>query len=135
MITIETLIKSNIENTWDAYMNPERMIHWNFAGEDWHSPLATNDLSIGGKRYVRMEAKDGSFGFDLIGFYDEIILHEKIQYHLEDNRKVVVTFETTEHGVKVVEQFDPENENSEEMQRAGWLMILENFRKHAESTQ
>ena len=135
MITIETLINSNIENTWDAYMNPERMIHWNFAGEDWHSPQATNDLKVGGKRYVRMEAKDGSFGFDLIGFYDEIILHEKIQYHLEDNRKVVVTFETTDNGVKVIEQFDPENENSEEMQRAGWLMILENFRKHAESTQ
>jgi uncharacterized protein YndB with AHSA1/START domain len=134
MITIETLINSTIENTWDAYMNPERMIHWNFAGEDWHSPQATNDLSIGGKRFVRMEAKDGSFGFDLIGFYDEIIPDQKIQYHLEDNRKVVVTFETTEHGVRVVEQFDPENENSEEMQRAGWLMILENFRKHAEST-
>ena len=133
MITIETFIKSNIENTWDANMNPERMIHWNFAGEDWHSPQATNDLSIGGKRYVRMEAKDGSF--DFIGFYDEIIPHQKIQYHLEDNRKVVLTFETTEHGVKVVEQFDPEKENSEEMQRAGWLMILENFRKHAESTQ
>jgi len=135
MITIKTIINSNIENTWDAYMNQERMIHWNFAGEDWHSPQATNDLSIGGKRYVRMEAKDGSVGFDLIGIYDEIIPFEKIAYHFEDGRKIIVTFENTVDGVLVTESFDPENIHSEEMQRTGWSMILENFRKHAESTQ
>lgn len=135
MITIKTIINSNIENTWDAYMNQERMIHWNFAGEDWHSPQATNDLSIGGKRYVRMEAKDGSVGFDLIGIYDEIIPFEKIAYHFEDGRKIIVTFENTVDGVLVTESFDPENIHSEEMQRTGWSMILENFRKHAESIQ
>ncbi len=135
MITIETLINSSLENTWDAYMNPDRMTQWNFAGDDWHSPSASNDMNIGGKRFVRMEAKDGSFGFDLIGFYDEIDQHQKIAYHLEDNRKVIVTFEANDSGIKVVESFDPEGENSEEMQRMGWSMIFENFKKHVESTQ
>ena len=83
---------------------------------------------------MRMEAKDGSFGFDLIGFYDEIDNHQKITYHLEDNRKVIVTFEASDSGIKVVESFDPEGENSEDMQRMGWCMILENFKKHVEST-
>jgi len=82
-----------------------------------------------------MEAKDGSFGFDLIGFYDEIETNKKVSYHLEDNRKVIVAFETTDTGIKVIESFDPETVNSEEMQRMGWSMILENFKKHVESTQ
>ena len=132
MITIQTTVKNTLQKTWDAFVLPENITQWNFAGEDWHCPKATNDLTVGGQLNARMEAKDGSVGFDLIGIYDEIIPHEKIAYHFEDGRKITVTFEKTDDGILVTESFDPENIHSEEMQRTGWSMILENFRKHAE---
>lgn len=135
MITIQTTVKNSIENTWNAFTNPEHIIHWNFAGEDWHCPKASNELAVGGQLNARMEAKDGSVGFDLIGIYDEIIPFEKIVYHFEDGRNIIVTFEKTSDGVLVTESFDPENIHNEEMQRTGWSMILENFRLHAESIQ
>jgi uncharacterized protein YndB with AHSA1/START domain len=133
MITIQTNVKNTLEKVWSAFVLPEHITQWNFAGEDWHCPNATNNLTVGGQLNARMEAKDGSIGFDLIGIYDEIIPLEKIAYHFEDGRKIMVTFEKTDDGILVTESFDPENIHSEEMQRAGWSMILENFRKHAES--
>jgi uncharacterized protein YndB with AHSA1/START domain len=132
MITIETLINSTIENTWDAYMNPERMVHWNFAGEDWHSPQATNDLSLGGKRTVRMDAKDGSFGFDFEAVYSEISMGNNFTYVL-DKRNVIVEFKELNKQTEITISFDPETENPIELQRNGWQAILNNFKNYTET--
>jgi uncharacterized protein YndB with AHSA1/START domain len=131
-ITVETLINAPIEKVWTFWTVPEHITKWNHASEDWHTTRAENDLKIGGKFLFRMEAKDGSFGFDLKGIYDNIITHKEISYTLLDDRIVTILFSQTENGVKIMETFDAENENSLELQKFGWQAILNNFKNYVE---
>lgn len=106
---------------------------WNSASEDWHTPFAENDLRTGGSFKSRMEAKDGSFGFDFGGIYDEVKTHERILYTMGDGRKVDVRFAAVGNDTLVEETFDAEGENPAEMQKAGWQAILDNFKKYTEN--
>lgn len=133
-VKIDITILASVEKVWDYFNTPKYITKWNFAHESWHCPKSENDLKVGGKFNNRMEAKDGSFGFDFIGTYDEVIPNERIKYHIEDGREVEVIFEKIdENTTKVTEIFDPEKQNSVEMQREGWYAILNNFHKYVEN--
>ncbi len=132
-ITIETTINAPVEKVWKCWTTPADIMKWNNASPDWHTPSAKNDLRQGGKFTARMEAKDGSMGFDFGGTYDEVILHKKISFTLEDNRKVTVIFSSLANSTRVVESFETESTNSEELQRTGWQSILDNFKKYVEN--
>lgn len=131
-ITVETTVNAPVDKVWKTWSTPSDITQWNNAADDWHSPAAENDLRTGGKFKVRMEAKDGSFGFDFGGTYDDVQPNKRIAYTMDDGRKVDVTFD--EHGgtTHIVETFEAENENSHEMQRAGWQAIMDNFKKYTE---
>lgn len=131
-ITIEATIEAPIEKVWETWTKPEHITQWSFASDDWFTPKAENDLRTGGKFSTRMEAKDGSFGFDFEGIYDEVIDHKLITYMLGDERKVKIEFEEKGDQTLVTETFDAETENSIEMQKAGWQAILNNFKKYTE---
>jgi len=111
----------------------EHITKWNSASEDWHTPRATNDLRTGGKFTSRMEAKDGSVGFDFGGTYSEVKPNQRIAYTMDDGRKVSITFSGDNKSTKVVESFEAESVNSTELQRGGWQSILDNFKKYTES--
>ena len=132
-ITIKATVNAPLEKVWNAWSNPDDIIKWNSASDDWHTPKAENDLRTGGKFLSRMEAKDGSWGFDFGGVYDNVEKHKVIEYTMGDGRKVKVTFTGNGNTTEVVETFDPESENSIEMQRNGWQSILDNFKKYTES--
>ena len=132
-LTVETSVHAPLEKVWRCWTNPECITRWNAASEDWHSPSATNDLREGGKFSARMEAKDGSAGFDFGGTYTKVIEHGQIDYTMDDGRTVSVSFDGHGDHTHVVEVFDPESDNPEDMQRGGWQAILDNFKKHAES--
>jgi uncharacterized protein YndB with AHSA1/START domain len=132
VITIETTVNAPVEKVWKAWSSPEDITRWNQASDDWHSPRAENDLRKGGSFKTRMEAKDGSYGFDFGGTYDEVKEHERIEYTMEDGRKVKVVFQAKGNQTHIVESFDAEQTHSEEMQRDGWQAILDNFRKYVE---
>ena len=132
-ITIESIISANTKRVWDYYTLPEHITKWNFASDDWHCPKAENDLRVGGKLKSRMEAKDGSFGFDFEAIYDEVINHKKISYNLTDGRQVITVFENQNGKTKVTTTFDAETQNSIALQRNGWQAILDNFKKYVES--
>jgi uncharacterized protein YndB with AHSA1/START domain len=112
---------------------PEHIVKWNNASPDWHTPSATNDLQEGGKFVYRMEAKNGSFGFDFGGTYDTVKMHELIVYTLGDGRIVKIQFIADGQTTKVMEEFEAENQNSLELQQTGWQAILDSFRKYTES--
>lgn len=133
-ITIETTVNAPIERVWMVWSVPEHITKWATGSPDWHTPYAENDLRVGGKFRSRMEAKDGSAGFDFIGTYDEVKQHQTIAYTMEDGRKVKITFASAGKSVKIVETFEAETENPLEMQRQGWQTILNNFKKHVEAT-
>lgn len=133
MITVEALINAPIEKVWEFWTKPEHIMVWNAASDDWHTPSATNDLRTGGKFTSRMEAKDGSFGFDFEGIYDEVINLELIKYGMADGRKVQVNFIKDGNNTKIIEKFDPESVNPIDMQKAGWQAILNNFKKYTEA--
>ncbi|MNS27651.1 hypothetical protein D3C72_596040 [compost metagenome] len=132
-ITVETTVHSPIEKVWEYWTEPQHITRWNNASEDWHVPKAENDLKVGGTFLTRMEAKDGSFGFDFSGVYDDVRINEFISYTIGDGRKVTITFISQENGTKVIETFDAETTNSVEMQKAGWQAILDNFKKYSEN--
>jgi len=132
-ITIETTINADVNKVWDFYVAPEHITKWNFASDEWYCPSAENDLRVGGKFKSRMEAKDGSFGFDFEGVYDEVVDRGKISYAMPDSRQVITNFESLGEKTKVTSAFDAENENPVEMQRVGWQSILNNFKKYVES--
>ena len=132
-VSVETTIKAPIEKVWEFWTSPQHITKWNNANDDWHTPHAENDLRKGGKFLSRMEAKDGSFGFDFGGVYDDVKEHELISYTLEDNRKVNINFLQQGDETKVVETFDAEQTNDVEMQRSGWQAIMNNFKKYTES--
>lgn len=132
-ITIETLVKSDMQSVWDAWNDPDDIKQWNAASDDWHTTDSRVDLRVGGTFSSRMEAKDGSMGFDFEGTYKNVVQHERIEYVMADGREVTVRFSEAEGGVKVEETFDAETQNSIEMQRDGWQAILDNFARHVES--
>ena len=133
-ITIETVVNAPVEKVWENWNAPEAIIKWNSAHPDWHTPWATNDLRVGGKITSRMEAKDGSMGFDFGGTYDEVELHKTIAYTLGDDRKVRITFTPEGNRTRVTETFDAEDQNPHDMQRAGWQAILDNFKSYTEQS-
>lgn len=132
-ITIETLIFADVRKVWDYFTTPEHITKWNFASDDWHCPRASNDLRVGGKMNSRMEAKDGSFGFDFEAIYDEVNDLKKISYTMSDGRQATTNFENQYGTTKVTTIFDAENENTVEMQRTGWQTILDNFKKYVQA--
>jgi len=133
IITITTTVLAPAEKVWERWTVPEHIIKWNNASDDWHTTHAENDLRIGGKFLSRMEAKDGSFGFDFIGIYDLVKENKLLEYTLGDGRKVIIVFTGIGNTTNIVETFEAESENSIEMQRSGWQAILENFKKYAEA--
>lgn len=132
-ITVETPVKAPIEKVWKLWTAPEHITKWNNASETWHTPAAQNDLKVNGRFVYRMEAKDGSFGFDFGGVYDEVKPNEAIAYKIDDGRKVKVVFAKEGNTTKVIETFEAEDENSLDLQQDGWQAILNNFKKYVES--
>lgn len=133
MITIQTAVNTPLEKAWELYTDASHVTKWNSASEDWHTPTAENDFTEGGKFNYRMEAKDGSFGFDFEGTYNSISQGEHFAYTLGDGRKVDVHFEAADDKTLVTVAFEPESQNPEEMQEEGWQSILDNFKKYAEN--
>jgi len=130
-ITVETTVAAPVAAVWDAYITPEDIMQWNSPSDDWHTPAATVDLREGGAFSSRMEAKDGSMGFDFAGTYTKIVEHELIEYDFGD-RHASVEFIPEDGGVRVSVTFDPETENPVEQQRGGWQSILDSFKRHVE---
>lgn len=132
-ITIENTIDVPVDKVWEYWTKPEHITQWNNASGDWHTTRAENDFRAGGSFVSRMEAKDGSFGFDFGGVYDAIKTHEYIEYTMGDGRKVMISFTPGGDKTRIVESFEAENTNPVEMQRTGWQNILDNFKKYAEA--
>lgn len=132
-IIVQSMINAEVQKVWENYTNPQHIIHWNFASDDWQCPWAKNDLKVGGKYSARMEAKDGSFGFEFEAIYDQVADQKLISYTMEDGRKASVAFESLGSQTEVTIKFDAENQNPIEMQRGGWQAILDNFKKYVES--
>lgn len=131
-ITIETTARASMSKVWEYWNKPEHIMKWAFASSDWEAPAAENDVRVGGKFKTTMSAKDKSASFDFTGVYSAVKEHELIEYDMDDGRHVKVEFKELPEGVKVIETFDPENENSMEMQRSGWQAILDNFKKYVD---
>lgn len=132
-ITIETVVKAQLNKVWDAWNNPEDIKQWNSAQDDWHTTRSTVDLREGGKFQARMEAKDGSMGFDFEGTYTRVEPHKIIEYRMSDGREVTNEFVEQADGVLVKTTFDAETENPPEMQREGWQAIQDNFGRYVEA--
>jgi uncharacterized protein YndB with AHSA1/START domain len=130
-ITVETHVRAPITDVWRAYTTPADIVQWNAASDDWHTTRAAVDLRVGGAFSSRMEAKDGSMGFDFAGTYTQVVPNALIEYSFGD-RTCVVEFEPTTTGTTVRVAFDAEEENSVDMQRGGWQAILDNFVRHVE---
>ena len=132
-ITVQAAIAADTDKVWDYWTAPKHITHWNFAADDWHCPKAENDLRVGGKMNSRMEAKDGSFGFDFEAIYDEVIDHKKIAYTMADGRQAITIFDDQNGKTNVTITFDAENENPVALQQGGWQAILDNFKKYTEA--
>jgi uncharacterized protein YndB with AHSA1/START domain len=131
-ILVETTVTAPIDAVWHAYTTPEDIVQWNSASDDWHTTKATVDLREGGAFSSRMEAKDGSFGFDFAGTYTRVVTHQLLEYSFGD-RQAKVEFTATPLGVKVQVEFDAEDTHSIEQQQGGWQAILNNFKRHVEN--
>jgi uncharacterized protein YndB with AHSA1/START domain len=132
MITVQNTINASIDKVWEFWTQPEHIKNWSFASAEWHTPYAENDLREGGKFKSTMAAKDGSMSFDFGGEYTLVEKNKAIEYVMEDGRKVEITFTETPDGVEIIESFDPETQNSDEMQQGGWNAILDNFKSYVE---
>lgn len=133
LITVETVVKAPVEKVWKVWNEPQHIMNWCQASDDWHAPASTNDIRTGGTFSTTMAAKDGSYSFDFGGVYDNVKEYELIQYTMGDNRKVEVIFTREGKDTKIVETFEAESTHSLEMQRGGWQAILDNFKKYTES--
>ncbi len=131
-IKVETIVSAPLSTVWECWTSPKHITGWAFASDDWEAPSAENNLTVGGRFTTVMAARDKSASFDFSGTYTDVQEHGRIAYTIDDGREVVVEFAETPEGVRVIETFDPENENSIEMQRAGWQAILDNFKKYVE---
>ena len=134
VITVENTVNAPVAKVWEYWTKPEHITKWSNASDDWHTPHAENDLRVGGSFSSRMEAKDGSMGFDFGGIYDAVTPNEYIEYTLGDDRKVKITFTPIGESTRVVESFEAEETNPIEMQQGGWQAILDNFKKYTEAT-
>lgn len=136
-ITVETVIDAPVEKVWTCYTDPAHIIAWNNASPDWHTPKAENDLRVGGRFLSRMEARDGSAGFDFTGTYTNVVPHKIISYTMDgaDARAATSTFSAEGATTRVSVTFDIEHENPAELQRGGWQSILDSFKEHVESEQ
>jgi len=132
-ITVEAFVNAPLNTVWESWTAPQHIVKWSFASDDWHTTKAENDLRVGGTFSSRMEAKDGSFGFDFEGVYDEVETNKLIAYTLGDGRTVKIKFTDTGNETHIAETFEAETVNSEELQRDGWQAILNNFKKYTES--
>lgn len=132
-IIVSTVVAAPLHEVWRAYTTPEDIKLWNAASPDWHTTAASVDLRAGGKFSSRMEAKDGSFGFDFEGEYTKVVPHQRIEYTF-GNRLAVVEFEEGVQGVTVTVAFEAETTHPEEQQRTGWQAILDSFARHVERT-
>ncbi len=132
-ISVKAIVYAGVEKVWNFYTKPQHIIKWNTASDDWHTTKAECDLQKGGKFLSRMEAKDGSFGFDFSGVYDEIRPHELVAYTLDDGRKATITFKGEGESTIVVVEFEAECKNPIEMQKGGWQAILNSFKKYTEA--
>lgn len=133
-ITVETTIQAPVEKVWKLWTEPNHITQWNNASDEWHTPRAENDLRVDGRFTSRMEAKDGSMGFDFAGTYTHVQEHERIEYTLEDGRKVQIAFVSKGNETHVTETFEAEHTHPVEMQRAGWQAILDNFKNYVETS-
>lgn len=133
IITVENTVNAPVQKVWDYWTKPEHITKWNHASDDWHSPWAKADFREGGSFAARMEARDGSMGFDFGGVYDVIRPNDYIEYTIGDGRKVKIIFTSSGNTTKVVESFEAEDTNPIEMQKGGWQAILDNFKKYTES--
>jgi uncharacterized protein YndB with AHSA1/START domain len=131
-ITVTTTVRAPIAQVWRAYTTPADIVQWNAASDDWHTPSASVDLRVGGKFCSRMEAKDGSMGFDFEGTYTQVVPEKLLEYSFGD-RKAQATFNEGPQGITVTVTFDAETTHSEEMQRGGWQSILNRFKHHVEA--
>lgn len=131
-IIIKATVNASIQKVWDCYTQANHIIHWNFAHPSWHCPKASNDLTVGGRYFARMEAKDGSFGFDFEAVYTEIKPFKSFTYEF-GGRLATVDFAEINSQTEVTVTFDPEQENPIDLQKSGWQSILDNFKKYAES--
>jgi uncharacterized protein YndB with AHSA1/START domain len=130
-ITVRAMVKAPRQKVWDCYTQPHHITRWNFADESWQCPHATNDVRVGGTYNARMEARDGSMGFDFVAIYTEVSEGHQFSYEF-GNRQATVTFEESAEGTEVVISFEPETEHSLELQQAGWQSILNRFQSYAE---
>lgn len=133
MVTVQTVVQLPVSRVWDLWTVPHHIIHWNQASDDWHTARAENDLKKFGRFLFRMEARDGSFGFDFSGEYRIVINQKLIEFILDDSRKVTITFSEEKNGTLITESFEAEETHPVEMQKEGWQAILNSFRKYAES--
>ncbi|KAA5537101.1 polyketide cyclase [Taibaiella lutea] len=133
VLTINAAINAPVKKVWEMFNDPQHVTKWNNPSPDWHTPKAENDLREGGNFIYRMEAKDGSFGFDFGGTYDEVKPHERIAYTMGDGRKVHATFREEGGVTHIIENFEAETQNTLEVQQTGWQGILDNFKSYVES--
>ena len=132
-ITVQVIVNTKMKKAWDGWNNPKHIVNWCFASPDWHCPKAENDLQPGGNFVTRMEAKDGSFGFDFGGVYQEVENQKFISYIMDDGRAVSIEFSETADGILIRETFEAEDSNPIEMQRDGWQAIMNNYKTYTES--
>jgi uncharacterized protein YndB with AHSA1/START domain len=134
-ITVQTKIQAPLEKVWQLYTEPQHITEWNFATNEWCCPKAKNDLQKGGEFSFRMEANDGSMGFDFIGIYDKVVENQLISYKIEDGRLVEVEFLKQGNEVVLKQTFEAEGTHSDEQQKNGWQAILDNFKNYVNSKQ
>lgn len=133
-ITIEAIVKAPVEKVWKVWNTPADIMQWNTADPSWHTPASENDLRVNGKFKNRMEAKDGSFGFDFEGTYDKVDLHKEIAYTMADGRTASTLFQEKDGKTQLTTTFDAETENDPELQKQGWQSILNNFVRYVENS-
>ncbi len=131
-ITVEATVNAPVEKVWQYWIEPEHIMQWNTASEDWHTPKSENDLRVGGKFSATMAAKDGSFSFDFWGIYDVVESNRRIEYTMGDGRICKIVFSKKGDKTHIIEEFEAETQNSVEMQQGGWQAILNNFKKYVE---
>jgi uncharacterized protein YndB with AHSA1/START domain len=133
-VTVVALVRAPVEQVWAHYTTPDHITQWNHASDDWHTPRAENDARPGGKFLYRMEARDGSLGFDFTGTYKRVETNKSLAYALDDGRRVEVTLTEDEaSGTRIEVEFEPDSANSIELQRTGWQAILDSFKAYVET--
>ncbi|MFP8777591.1 SRPBCC domain-containing protein [Hydrogenophaga sp. RWCD_12] len=133
MLTVQTTLQCGLARAWNAYTAPKAIVQWNFAAPEWHCPRAENDLRVGGTLKSRMEARDGSMGFDFEGTYTEVVPMERLVYAMGDERQVVATFKEAGGLTELTVRFTPDSTFPAEYQVGGWQAILNNYKAYAES--